>query len=226
LVPAWRISGASNFAEVLRSSGIGGRIQMVDPDLPLSVDSLVTIDSPASFPVCMRGPTKWPVGSATVHVSALSAFREKMLTAAGIGHPDRAGTRRLLLYRRDRPRIANAQQVYRVFESYDFEHVILEDLSFLDQVRVLSSAQVVGGATGAAWAGILFAPHASAGICLCAHADRSLGVFPNLASVAGMELGYVFGDGRGIAPTSAEATGFHVDEGELEAAIRSALRIT
>lgn len=91
-------------------------------------------------------------------------FREMARTirrAVGVDH-DRPGWRRLWLGREHHPdarrRIHNIDAIDPILDAHGFERVVLERLSFAEQVTLMSEAAIVLGSHGAGFANIIFCP--------------------------------------------------------------------
>ena len=90
--------------------------------------------------------------------AALKWFRE--LAWSGLGLTPGTGTRRIYISRRRTQyrRIVNELEVERVVRDFGFETHFFEDLSFREQITLMSQAETVASSSGAALTNILFAP--------------------------------------------------------------------
>jgi hypothetical protein len=136
----------------------------------------------------------------------------------------RKGKRRLWVSRsRARWRkILNEEEIVSVLRKHGFESVQLEDLSFHQQVRLFSQAEMVAGPEGAGMSNLLFSPR---GIrVLEMHPPRYVNpMFYSIASALGMEYYYLVGrtpkEARGPAGT-VDMDNYHIDPEDVRRMIR------
>lgn len=102
-------------------------------------------------------------------------------------------SRRIYLSRRKAPRrrLQNEGALLERLHACRFEEVILEDLTFLEQVKVLGDASVVVGVHGAGLANIAFC-HPSAVVIEIADSSFPNPDYYDLASALGLRYGVVF----------------------------------
>ncbi|MDF0729868.1 glycosyltransferase family 61 protein [Pseudomonas entomophila] len=125
--------------------------------------------------------------------AALNAVREAVWQ--GLGATDRAG---LYLYIRRNSgyrNVVNAQEVEDALVRLGFEVIEPEKLSFAQQVHTFSAAKVVVGATGAAFANLIFCkPDTRIVIMIAGFENTSYYYWQNMACAVGNRVSYVFGD--------------------------------
>lgn len=123
---------------------------------------------------------------------AIRTMRDTVL--GGLAAESREG-RRLYIRRNSGYRnVLNSQEVEDSLAGQGFEVVEPEKLSFLEQVEVFSGASVVVGATGAAFANLLFCKPGTRLVIMIAELEgTSYNYWQNMACAAGNSVSYVLG---------------------------------
>lgn len=120
--------------EALALLGLDDRKMIADPDLHIEARRLLV----PTFPGAYGSPPRW----------ACTFLRDRFLRQA----PPSSRRRRLLISR-NKPgairQITNEDEVCEALRAFGVERVFPEDLSFIDEIGLLSSAEIVIGACGA-----------------------------------------------------------------------------
>lgn len=134
---------------------------------------------------------------------AIHALRDRLLSAVTVRGS--AGARRLFLQRNSYYRqIKNTEEVESFFRTHGFEIVEPERLSFAEQVKLASTAEIIVSQAGAALGNMLFAPEGCCIIILSAWSPyNNYYYFSNLASILQQRCVYVLCD------SSEEESGVH-----------------
>lgn len=104
-------------------------------------------------------------------------------------------------------KLINDQDISEMLSTAGFDIVAPEQLSFTDQVRLFSQAELVIGATGAALANLIFcAPGTRVHVLMAQHQEMPYWYWQRLADCVGVKLSYGLGE---ICETSDK--GFHAD---------------
>lgn len=104
-------------------------------------------------------------------------------------------------------KLVNDQQINDILAAAGFTVVAPEELSFSEQVRLFSQAELVIGATGAAIANLIFCPPGcKVHVLVAQHEDMPYWYWQRLADCIGIELTYVLGE-----ICAEHAKGFHAD---------------
>jgi len=105
---------------------------------------------------------------------------------------------RLYLSRRHSPkrRLANEAEVERLFQAHGFTLLLLETLSFREQVAAFAGASVVAGPHGAGFANLVFAPQ-GAGVLEFFHPHHRAPNYERIAGMIGMNYRRVIGESPG-----------------------------
>ena len=104
-------------------------------------------------------------------------------------------------------KLINDQEVSDVLSSAGFTIVSPETLSFSEQVRLFSQADIVMGATGAAMANLIFCPPGTrVHVLMAQHEEMPYWYWQRLADCVGVELSYGLGE-----ICAAPEKGFHAD---------------
>ncbi len=125
--------------------------------------------------------------------AALQWFREVAWSELGL--TPGAGTRRIYISRRRTKyrRIVNEPEVERVVRDFGFETHCFEDLSFHEQITLMSQAEAVASSSGAALTNILFAPP-GAKILVMVEPVQISWFFWTMSEAAGHEYWYALGE--------------------------------
>ena len=183
----------------------GRTIVTLRSDRQYQVDDLLVIDSPVHGPFNLRSGM-WPRITDYRHSTpVLTAFRQTILDAAGVsGLPPE---RKLFLARGGDRRSYNQNELAEISKNYGFEVVFPEELSFLEQVRLFQSARIIVGASGAAWANMLFCSRGSKGLTWVFPEYDEFCAYSNIARTVGLDLEYLFPTADRIPASTDEAYG-------------------
>lgn len=121
----------------------------------------------------------------------------------------RAATGKRIYVRRNSGlrKLVNDQQISEALTAAGFTVIAPEELSFSEQVRLFSQAELVIGATGAAMANLIFCPPGSrVHVLMAQHEDMPYWYWQRLADCIGIELTYGLGE-----ICAAHDKGFHAD---------------
>ena len=174
---------------------VGGAAQLVwvPNGTQIRVDQL-TVTSPTGYvPFDRRSSTLSDYNQGKFSPRALAALREQLTTALPPSqHPT---PKKVFLRRNSKARsMVNADAIEARLVDEGFDVVSTELLSFAEQFHLFSGAEVVVGATGAAFANLIFCkPTTKIVICIAKFEDTSYGYWQNLACASGNEVTYVLG---------------------------------
>ncbi len=151
---------------------------------------------------------------------ALQSMRDTIKGALQVA-PDTAAGRKVFIRRNSGYRnVINAQAVEDRLVAVGFEVVEPEKLTFAEQVALFSSASVVVGATGAAFANLVFCrPECRVVILIAELEGTSYYYWQNMASACGGRVCYVLGriEQRHFRSIHSD---FHVDPDDVLAAVQ------
>lgn len=104
-------------------------------------------------------------------------------------------------------KLMNDQEISNLLSASGFTIIAPEELSFSDQVRLFSQAELVIGATGAAMANLIFCPPgARVHVLMAQHEEMPYWYWQRLADCVGVDLSYGLGE-----VCAALEKGFHAD---------------
>jgi capsular polysaccharide biosynthesis protein len=104
-----------------------------------------------------------------------------------------AAARRIFISRTEAPkrRISNEEALLPVLERFGFERMVLEDLPFAEQVRLIGSAEVLAGSHGAGLANMCWMEPATKVLELRRRGDAENNCYYSLASALNLEYSYM-----------------------------------
>ncbi len=125
--------------------------------------------------------------------AALKWYRELAWSAFDL--TPRPGKRRIYISRRRTRyrRIVNEAEIERVLHDHGFETYFTEDLSFREQVELMSEAEIIASPSGAALTNILFAPPGTKILVMVEPVQISV-FFWTMAEAAGHAYWYTLGE--------------------------------
>lgn len=149
---------------------------------------------------------------------ALKRLREHL--AMTLPPATQATPKKIFLKRNTKARaMLNAEVIEQRLVQEGFVVVSTELMTFAEQFRIFSGADVVVGATGAAFANLIFCkPNAKIVICIARFEDTSYGYWQNLACAAGNSVTYVLGRMAGTLVKSIHSD-FSIDMTDLTDAL-------
>lgn len=155
------------------------------------VNQLVYIPPPVSGPFNMRD-NQWPEPRDYIqNIGVMRLLRDTVLAELGISRTS-DGPRKVFLARRPGARSYNQDEIIAAAVSREFEPVLMETLSFREQVQLIHNADYVAGPSGAAFANTLFMKPGSRSLCWTFRQYEGACVFSNLAHMAGSCMQYCF----------------------------------
>lgn len=131
-----------------------------------------------------------------LHPEAIHYLRERVLPALQSDSPRR---RRLWISRRQQlkrgqRRLLNEEELETLFVSYGFESVKPEAMTFREQVRLFSEAEMIVGPGGSAFMNMVFSPPDTRILILTKnHPQVNFHYFSNIARIIGQSIAYVCG---------------------------------
>lgn len=163
------------------------KIISLDKEQIYRVNALIYVDSP-----CIATPIKKThiLSSAkdcNFYYSLMKDFKNH-LTAELLNSQYTKGSKRIYLYREQVSRKFNQKEVLNLLERFDFSSVDTGKLSLKQQAELFNDAEIIVGATGAAWTNLLFCSENTKAVIFW---PDNLGIdsrFPNLANLSGVDL--------------------------------------
>ena len=158
------------------------------------VDDLVVIDSPVNGPFNLSKGS-WPeVSDYKQNAVVLTDFRQKILDALLIQETAPVGM--YFIARGNSRRDYNQNTLINIAENLGLNVIYPEELSFREQVQVFNSAKLIVGASGGAWANIIFCQPKSIGLTWIFPEYSGFCAYSNLAKMVGQNLHYIFVKGE------------------------------
>jgi capsular polysaccharide biosynthesis protein len=188
---------------------------IVPPDLrPFQLDSLGLLGISPDRLCAYAGKELWELEALYFAPTASSAgsnspaairwFRE--LAWSTYGFNPAAGTRRIYISRRRTRyrRIVNEPEIERVLSDFGFETCLLEDLELREQVELMTQAEAIVSASGAALTNMIFAPP-GAKILVMVEPVQVSPFFWTMSEAAGHQYWYALGETVAVLPPPYDA---------------------
>ena len=188
-------------------------------------NELVVIDPLLHEPMNMR-PGFWPtVQDYSYHPQLLLAYRNAIHARLGIqpkGHSDR-----IFLARGNGRRAYNQDELRDIAARHGFRAVYVEQLSFREQVELLTAARFVIGPSGAAFANTLFCREGTQLLTWVIPQYKGFCSFANLARTVGADIRYLFPEQDHSIKSTYEAYNveYRIDPEAFETALKHALSV-
>ncbi|MDB5887696.1 MAG: hypothetical protein JWM03_568 [Rhodocyclales bacterium] len=132
-----------------------------------------------------------------LHPEAIHYLRERILPRVGgvPGKRRRLWISRRKQFRKGQRRLLNEAELEALFLSYGFESVMPENMSFIEQVKLFSEAEMIAGPGGSAFMNMVFA-HDDARVLILTkdHPEVNYHYFSNIARIIGQSVAYVCGE--------------------------------
>lgn len=150
--------------------------------------------------------------------TALQQLRQHL--SATLPEPSQPPPKKIFLKRNTKVRsMLNAESIETRLSQEGFTSVSTELMSFAEQFHTFSGADIVVGATGAAFANLIFCkPNAKIVICIARFENTSYGYWQNLACASGNRVIYVLGK-IPLRMVKGIHSDFVVDEADLVSAL-------
>lgn len=168
------------------------KLVRVPKDRRVVVGELLHVGCTGYVPMEYRPPRPPAQSQGLFSGEALNQMAQGILSRIGTSSP-KAFARKIYVRRNSGVRcLANAEVLEQALQAIGFTIVEPEKLSFDEQVQTFAAADVIVGATGAAFANIIFANKRSRIYVLMAeHAEMPYFYWTRLASCMGLNLKYV-----------------------------------
>jgi len=176
--------------------------------IAVKVKKLHVVSVTGYVPFGFRSPSDTKDRHGQFSPFALNCLRQMILESTTTEKPASEAPKKIFIQRNSTHRsLVNQPRVMEFCVQHSFECVSPETLSFTDQVRLFSNAEAVIGATGAAFANIIFcSPSCKITILIGDHPETPYGYWVNIAAAVGARVRYVLG--QSDAPISG---GIHRD---------------
>lgn len=121
-------------------------------------------------------------------------------------------------------KVVNNKELQKILKKYDFREIILEDLSFEEQVNILSRAKILAGIQGAGLTNILFMKEETSLLEVRSVEDASNNCYFSLASA--LNIKYFYSDAFVNQDKGGSHSGnYEIDINDLEKSIISILNL-
>ncbi len=157
---------------------------------PFRVEKLIALDPAVMGPINLRA-SHWPkVADYSHNAQVLLDYRAAILDRLELATAP--PSRRIFLARSNDRRSFNQSELIAISEHYGFETIYTERMTFRKQVQMFSEAEIVLGASGAAFANMLFCQPGARSLTWVLPQYAGFCAYSNLANIVGVKLNYLF----------------------------------
>ncbi len=181
------VATTATFAQSLAELAGDRTVVYLDVGRIYEVAELVYINSPNSCPFNLRPGNQVQVADFRIRASTIDFLRGRTKSA---GDASQAGLR-IFMARPTVRRCYNQEDVFDLLRARGFVRVSMEELTWIDQIDLMSRAQVIVGPSGAAWANLVFCAVGTKCISWIPSEFDEFAAYSTLASIAGVDLRYV-----------------------------------
>jgi len=180
-----------SFRESLDIFAKGHEIIVLSKELQYVVDELIYINSPNNLPFNLMGNNKFKCNYVAIDRLSIDYLRKFALQDA-LRTPAHSRCPRRIFLRRNSPlRSYNQDEVFNYLSMFGFTEVVMENLSFLEQVRMVHHADYIVGPTGAAWTNLIFCRPGAKALCWMAEEFGDFSAYSSIAGIVGVDLRYL-----------------------------------
>lgn len=154
------------------------------------VEDLLFISSTNYFVANLKNACQWSASSNFIREESLEFLRCSVIKAFDKLN-EFSTISRVFLARKGVIRDYNQAEVFDLLSLYGFEAVYLEDLSLLQQVRLMQGADFIVGPTGAAWTNMIFCNEETQALCWMAEEAGDFTCFSDIAQFSGVNMEYL-----------------------------------
>lgn len=213
-----------NLLAALHVISQGRTIVPLDTDCELEVEDLAVVDPPPVYdtPLSIDLAHRIPLG---MNDGLMRKYRSALLAANPQGvSPHEVGRYIYLTRAHGDPRTPNNAQLEQVARDLGFSLVRAEQYNFFDQMAIFQNAQVIIGASGAAFTNLIFCRKGTLALIWKPKTLARENFFANAASVSGAKLFSLETDGHHSGP--AKSASWELSPARLGRAVNTLLSKT
>jgi capsular polysaccharide biosynthesis protein len=181
------VAHVPTFAEALEVLAPGRPLIFLKTSTTYEVDDLVYISAASGCPFNMRPGHQARVGDFQIRSSTVDFLRQKV----GCDISESQEGLRLFLARPSVRRRFNQDEVFELLRRRGFISVSLEDMTWLEQIDLISRAEAIVGASGAAWTNVIFCSRGTKCVSWIPAESDEFASYSTLASFVDADLRYV-----------------------------------
>lgn len=209
----------TSFLESFQAVSPSSCFKVLRKDVNYRVKSLYVSDPPN------WQPFNWTAGTLPTHsdnavrhdlITQISSRIKQNVSSIAVDTP----LRRIFLWRENDRRGYNQDDALEVARHYGFTAVDVGMRSLQDQVNVFSNADVVIGATGAAWTGLIFCSPGTQGLIWGPKLGSSFIGYSTLAAAFKVDLRYIHTDQEPARNGTFYSVPFQLDTKQLDDALK------
>ncbi|MBZ6071650.1 glycosyltransferase family 61 protein [Aeromonas schubertii] len=181
-----KIPSIKKFIDILN---IKRDIVFLDSTSSYIIQSLLFINTPNNSIPNLKNQSNTKVNFSYVRKESLVFLRDVAYQYFNIiCRNDSRGKKRVFFARKGIIRSYNQDEIIQGLIKLNFLIVYMEDLSFEEQVILMSEASMIVGASGAAWTNLLFAQEGTKALCWMADKVGEASGFSNIAHFIGVDM--------------------------------------
>lgn len=155
------------------------------------VDKLIFINSPNNLPFNLSSSGVIKCSHTTINPRSIDYLRQTILEDVLLTRIPCNYPKKIFLCRKSGLRNYNQDEVFKILKTAGFTKVFMEDLHFLEQVRIVHYADFIVGPTGAAWTNLIYCRSGAKGLCWLPEEAADFSAYSTIASIVGVDLRYL-----------------------------------
>ena len=186
LVISESVFASKTHMESLKLIAKNDKIVLIKPGVFYKAKEILYVETPANSDFETKKPLKYVLKNGNFYAEVLKSY--KLFMEKQILRSEKKFGKYIYLYRNQNTRKFNQNEIINLIRLYGFEVVDTAKLSFSDQVNLFKHAEIILGASGAAWTNIIFSSSKTKALIFYPSKMGDSSTFPNLASVPKAKL--------------------------------------
>lgn len=187
-----------SFKSIINIFFNGYQILYLDDSFIYEIKEAWYLTSPNSNLPNIKYGTKFEIRHTKLRLESVQFLRNKCFDYV-LNFPNGTNTHnKIFIKRKSNVRGYNQDEIVNCAINYGFHCVYFEELSFVEQVRIMQHADYVIGPTGAAWTNLVFAKEGAKGLIWMGSNWGNVSMFSTLAKMVNFDLNYIIYDSSSV----------------------------
>jgi capsular polysaccharide biosynthesis protein len=187
-----------SFKSIINIFFTGYQVQYLDDSFIYEIKEVWYLTSPNSNLPNIKYGTKFEIRHTKLRLESVQYLRKKCFDYVFNLPKDSNTYNKIFIKRKSNVRGYNQDEIVNCATKYGFNSVYFEELSFVEQVRIMQHADYVIGPTGAAWTNLVFAKEGAKGLIWMGSNWGNVSMFSTLAKMVNFDLNYIIYDSLSV----------------------------